>query len=278
MTRRSAAWFFLLAYALSWGWLIPVGLTGGVVTAGKGWPTHFPALLGPLLAASMLTAGRDGWRGVADLVRRIVRVRVPLRWWLFAISPLVLLVVVLVIDAAAGQPLPAYGDFAVFSGLPSRWGVVGVAVVIFLINGFGEETGWRGFALPALQRRHSPLVATMILSAFWAGWHAPMFFVVSNFRSFDAPILAGWIIGLFCGAVVLTWLYNRSGGSILLAAVWHATYNIISGTGAAKGLLAAASTTLVIVLALTLIGLELRANRHGGRTVLGPADPERGSG
>ncbi len=264
------AWFFLLTYALSWGWLIPIGLTGGLVTAGKGWPTHFPALLGPLLAAFVVTARRDGRRAVADLVRRMVRVRVPLRWWLFAVSPLLLLLVVLVVDATTGQPLPAYGDFAVFSGLPSGWGVPAVAVAILLVNGFGEETGWRGYALPALQRRRSPLVATVIVSVLWAGWHLPMFAVVNTFRSFSAPILAGWIIGLFCGAIVLTWLYNRSGGSILLVAIWHTTYNIISGTDAAKGLLAATSTTLVIGLAVTLLGLEIRASRQGRGSVLGP--------
>jgi len=54
--NRSLTWFFVLAYGLSWGWLIPIGLSGGLVTAGKGWPTHFPALLGPLLAAIVVIA------------------------------------------------------------------------------------------------------------------------------------------------------------------------------------------------------------------------------
>lgn len=267
---RRTAWFFVLAYGLSWGWLIPIGLAGGPVTAGTGWPTHFPALLGPALAAFVVAAWWGGRRGVADLLRRMVLVRVPIRWWLFAVSPLLVLLAVLVIDTVVGQPLPAYADFAVFSGLPAGWGVLGVAAAILLVNGFGEETGWRGYALPALQRRYSPLVATVILAVLWAAWHAPMFIVVSTFRSFNVPILAGWIIGLFCGAIVLTWLYNRSGGSVLLVAVWHTTYNIISGTNAATGLLAATSTTLVIALALILLGLEIRASRQHRTSVLGP--------
>ncbi len=100
-----------------------------------------------------------------------------------------------------------------------------------------------------------------------------MFVVVDTFRTFSAPILVGWIIGLFCGAIVLTWLYNRSGGSILLVAIWHATYNLVSGTDAAEGLLAATATTVVIGLALALVGLEMRATREGRPSVLGPADP-----
>lgn len=264
-------WFFLLTYALSWGWLLPIAVSGGVVVAGRGWPTHFPALLGPLFAACAVTIWHDGRRGLVDLVRRMSRLRARARWWLFAVSPLVILVMVLIIDAATGRPLPAYGGFAVFSGLPSRWGVLGVAAGVLLVNGFGEETGWRGYALPALQRHRSPLVATIIVSGFWAVWHGPMFVVVNTFRSFNLPILSGWIIGLMSGAIVLTWLYNRSGGCILLVAVWHATYNLISGTAAAQGLLAAASTTLVIALALTLVVLEIRAIRAGRRSVLGPA-------
>jgi uncharacterized protein len=115
-------------------------------------------------------------------------------------------------------------------------------------------------------------VATSILAALWAGWHAPMFLVVDTFRSFSAGIVVGWVIGIAAGAFVLTWLYNRSGGSILLVAVWHGTYNIVSGTTASSGLLAASSTTLVIVLAVVLVILEYRAFRSGRPTVIGPRD------
>jgi membrane protease YdiL (CAAX protease family) len=267
---RSAAWFVLLAYGFSWAWLLPIALTGGVVRSGVGWPTHFPALLGPLLAALVVTARQHGRRGLRDLLRRMVQVKVPARWWLFALSPVLLLGVVLLIDGAVGQPRPGAADFAVFSGLPSGWGLAGVAGALLLVNGFGEETGWRGYALPVLQSRHTPLVSTLIVAALWAGWHVPMFWLVDTFRSFGPGILVGWVVGLFCGAVVLSWLYNRSGGSILLVAVWHASYNLISGTDGGAGLLAAASTVLVIMLAAVLVGLEIRASRRGEPSVLGP--------
>jgi uncharacterized protein len=94
-------------------------------------------------------------------------------------------------------------------------------------------------------------------------------------QPFTPPILVGWFVGLFCGAIVLTWLYNRSCGSILLVAIWHATYNLVSGTDAAEGVLAATATTLVICLAVTLIGLEVRNTRRGQPSVLGPASPTR---
>jgi membrane protease YdiL (CAAX protease family) len=262
-------WFTALAYGFSWAWLIPIAATGLVVSAGVGWPTHLPALIGPLLAAFVMTARRQGRPGVRDLFRRMVRVHVPVRWWMFALSPLILLMIVLLIETALGQDLPATKEFAIFSGLPSSWGVLGVAGIL-LFAGFGEETGWRGYALPHLQQRHSPLVATVIVAALWVVWHTPMLRVVDTYRSFNLAILVGWIIGLFCGAVVLTWLYNRTGGSILLVAIWHATYNLISGTGAATGLLAATSTTLVSFLAVALVCLEIRARRRGDSSVLAP--------
>ncbi len=268
--RWGVGGYVLLAYAISWAWLIPIALSHGLVSAGDGWPTHFPALLGPLIAALVLTAAQQGRPGLRDLFGRMTRVRVPVRWWLFALSPLLLLAVILVFQTVSGRPTSRAQDFAVFSGLPTGWGVLGVAGAILLVNGFGEETGWRGFALARLQRRHSPLVATLVVAAIWAGWHAPMFVVVDTFRSFGPAILVGWVIGLFSGAVVLGWLYNRSGGSILLVAVWHGTYNLISGTAAATGLLAATSTTSVIALAIALVSLEIRAGRRGSPSVLGP--------
>jgi membrane protease YdiL (CAAX protease family) len=268
-SRSSVAWFIGLAYGFSWAWLIPLAMGGLVVTAGMGWPTHFPALAGPLLAAFVMTARLEGRRGVRDLVHRMVRIHVPVRWWLFALSPLILLAGVLLTEMASGREVPTIKGFATFSGLPAGWGVVTVAGLI-LLAGFGEETGWRGYALPHLQQHHSPLAATVILAALWAGWHTPMFLVVDTYRSFTPVMLAGWIIGLFCGAIVLSWLYNHSGGSILLVAIWHATYNLISGTSAATGLLAGTSTTLVVALAATLVSLEIRATRRGRSSVLAP--------
>src|SRR5947209_2951936 len=73
----------------------------------------------------------------------------------------------------AGQPVPAVGGFGRFSGTP----VIGLlgAVGLIVLGALGEETGWRGYALPRLQQRFTPLTATVILSLLWYAWHLPLF-------------------------------------------------------------------------------------------------------
>jgi hypothetical protein len=100
-----------------------------------------------------------------------------------------------------------------------------VFLLITFVGSLGEETGWRGYALPQLQRRFSPLTATVILAPLWFWWHLPQFAVIGTYRDFGPAGYVGMFLGLTCGAIVLTWLYNRSGGSILLVIVWHGVYN-----------------------------------------------------
>lgn len=267
---RALVAFFALAYALSWAWAIPLAVTHQVVRRGDGWPTHYPSLLGPLLAAFAVTAWTTGRPGVRDLLARMGRWRVRLRWWLAAASPAAFLAVALLGLAAAGNQLPAVGDFGRFSGTPAI-GLVGVFLLITLVGSLGEETGWRGYALPQLQRRFTALAATLIIAPLWALWHLPQFFVIATYRDFGLVEYVGMLPGLACGAVVLTWLYNRSGGSVLLVIVWHGVYNFVGATQAAVGAVAAVVSTLVMLQALILVALELRARRRGQPSVLGPA-------
>ena len=107
-----------------------------------------------------------------------------------------------------------------------------------MITGFGEETGWRGYALARLQRRHGPIRATLTVTAGWAIWHIPLFFVLASYADFGPLMALGWLIGLAAGAFVLTAVFNVTGGSVLAVAVWHATYNAGAGTNAGDGLVA----------------------------------------
>src|SRR5438105_11764714 len=72
-----------------------------------------------------------------------------------------------------------------------------------------------------LQRRHGALAAALLITPIWAVWHLPYFFTVATYRGFAPAGYVGFVFGLACGSIVLHWLYNRTGGSILACAVWH---------------------------------------------------------
>jgi uncharacterized protein len=248
--NRAVATFFVLAYAFTWSWWIPIAVRGQIVQPGR-LPTHFPGLVGPALAALVVTAVSDGVPGLRELLSRLVRWRIG-GWLAFALlSPIALWLLAALVLAIQGTAVPPLSDFGVFPGLPATTFVV-VFLAEFLINGYGEETGWRGFALPRLQRRHSALVATLILAPLWAGWHLPMLWVNAGMRGMSPAMMAGFVVGITCGAIVLTWLYLRSGQSVLATALWHASYNMVSATAAAAPA-AAIVTTGVIVGAIVIL-------------------------
>ena len=164
--RWPLASFFLLAYVLSWAWWVPLASAGDLVRPGNAWPTHFPGLLGPALSAFVVTALTQGGAGVRDLVQRMGRWRVALRWYGWVLAPLVLFAVASATAGLSEGEWPSVADFGVISGLPAV-GVIGVTAMILVVNAYGEETGWRGYALPTLQRRHAPLTASLLLAVGW---------------------------------------------------------------------------------------------------------------
>jgi membrane protease YdiL (CAAX protease family) len=259
--------FVALAYALSWAWMAPLALAGGLIEKGSGWPTHFVALIGPMAAAFVVTAWSSGRGGVTDLTKRMSRWRMPLRWWAATVSPLFFFAAALLVAAIAGT-LPSWEDFDRFSGLPTL-GVASVAALVIL-GALGEETGWRGFALPLLQRRCSSLAAALLVTPIWAAWHLPFFFTISTYRDFAPTAYLGFVFALGCGSIVLTWLYNRTGASVLACAIWHGLFNMATATVAASGTLAGVTSAFVIVQAILLLRLELRARKRGGTSVIGP--------
>jgi len=173
-----------------------------------------------------------------------------LRWWAVTLSPLAFLAAALLVQAAMGD-LPTLGDFGKYTGLPNI-GVVGVAILAVGLNGFGEETGWRGYAVPALHPRLGPLGAALVIAPIWALWHLPYFFLLDSYQSFNAFTIVGFLVGLAYGSVVLTWLYIGTGGSILAVAVWHGLFNMATATTAATNVIASTVSALVIALGIVV--------------------------
>jgi uncharacterized protein len=246
------AGFFALAYALSWAWWLPLAAGDSVVGRGDGWPTHVPGLFGPLLAAFVVLSITEGRAGLRRWFSAMVRIPRDRRWQLATLAPLGFLAVGVAAMAAAGD-LPAGHKFIEFSGVAANaW----IFALVLLVGAVGEEAGWRGYALPRLQEQFGPFRATLVLAVLWAFWHVPLFFALDTYRGFGVFTAIGFLIGITAGALVLTSVFNHTGGSILAVAIWHAAYNLSSATTAADGTIAAVSSTLVIVWAVSIIQRE----------------------
>jgi uncharacterized protein len=250
--------FFFLAYALSWAYWVPMVVLGLRVAPGSS-TTHFPGLLGPLIAAFLTPLLAGDVSSLQALRKKLLRVTEP-KWLFFlcSLSPLLFLLGALLISLVFGVRMPALSDFSRYSGLP-QMELPFVLVIVLLVNGFGEETGWRGFALPRLQSQFGSLGGTLALAALWAGWHAPLFLIIETYRSMTPLLLVfGFGLGLVCGAIVLSHVAHLTGGSVLAVALWHASYNMTSATEAGQGLVGAVTTACVMVWAALLQMTELR--------------------
>ncbi len=220
--------FFLLTYTLSWiTWLPQLAATQGFLNSSVSPYFHILGALGPMLAALIVTSITEGRAGIQELARRMFRWRVNIVWHLIAWLSMVLLFAIAAVVAriawGAWPGLSLFGLTEEYPQLPVL--VYWLANLIFY--GWGEETGWRGFALPRLQKDHHALVATFIVSIFWALYHLPLFWFVDGFMGMGLGGAMGWYFSILLGAVIMTWLYNSTQGSILIVAVFHATVNIV---------------------------------------------------
>jgi membrane protease YdiL (CAAX protease family) len=179
---------------------------------------------GPLVAAVIVTAQESGRVGVRSLLGRILQWRVAPIWYAVALlGPLVITLAAMVLEVVflGGQP-PSLG--VLIGELPSTLLTLVVnAVYLLIFVTLGEEVGWRGYALPALQARYSALLASLILGVLWALWHLPVFFNPdTSYR--DLPFLL-FLAFIVVFTVLMTWLFNSTGGSVLMAMFFHAILN-----------------------------------------------------
>jgi membrane protease YdiL (CAAX protease family) len=168
-----------------------------------------------------------------------------------------------VVTVATGGSAPSLEEMGMIPGLPAT-SILVVWLYAVVVNGLGEETGWRGFLQPLLQRSFRPLTAVLLVSLIWAAWQLPSIWVLTSFEVISGPaVLPVLWFGLAALSVVLAWVYNRSGASVLIAALWHGTYNLAAGTAAAQQGVNVVFTVFVFVWAGIIVWLQLRDQRAG---------------
>jgi membrane protease YdiL (CAAX protease family) len=234
--------YVALAFLFSWAWWVPVAVAGGTAS-------HYPGLLGPMAAAVLVTLSTDGVAGL----RRIAGGLGGPRWWALALSPLLVGAIAAVVAHALGNG-PSTAELVDMPGVPA-WSWPAVFLVVLLVGGVGEEAGWRGLAWPRLRRHWNLRDAALLLTVPWAVWHLPLFWIDSGLAGMPLYVVPGWLVGLASGAVVLGWLYERS-GSLAVVALAHTSVNLASATRAGEGLVAAAVSAAVIVAAVLVLRAE----------------------
>jgi len=249
--RNQVFAYAILAYSYSWVIWSPLVLSSrGIIDLSVPAWVHLIGSWGPLLAAFSITALTSGKNGIKELMSRLFRWRTGFKWILVAFSPFLLFIIAMAIDNLIAGTDFNLSIFGKLSEAPGISGIFGWGIMLFTF-GIGEETGWRGFLLPGLQNSRSAFKATLILVMIWLGWHLPMFFYKESFIAMGLGGAAGWAISLAFGAVVLTWLYNSTRGSILMVALWHATFN--AAVTAGEGNISMITSVLVIIWAVIIL-------------------------
>jgi uncharacterized protein len=169
----------------------------------------------PFLSAFIMTGIAEGKQGVGRLLRQLVLWRVSFKWYLFALIGLPAIMVLSVIFLPGA--LASFQGLAGLAPLP----MLGLFVYIFFLGGpLGEEPGWRGLALPRLQRLYGLLVGSVILGPSWAFWHLPLFWIPAwNFPPTIRNIVM-FVIAATAFTVVMTWIFNNTKGSLFIAVFW----------------------------------------------------------
>ncbi|HET7089690.1 MAG TPA: CPBP family intramembrane glutamic endopeptidase, partial [Anaerolineae bacterium] len=255
--------------AITWSIMLPlVASAQGWLQAPVPFALHYLAAFGPMLAALIMTWATGGAAGLKELWGRVTKWRVGLTGAAFAIlSPVVLFVLAAIVVRALGGEWPDLQRLGEVNYLPNLG--IGALVLWLATYGFGEEIGWRGFALPRLQKSRSALSATLILGVMWIVWHMPAFFYLDTYVALGLAAFPLFALGVMTGAIVLTWLYNTTGGSVLMVAVWHGVFDFLSASKANDGTIAALMSAAIMVWAVVIVIVFKPANlaRHEKHTL-----------
>lgn len=212
---RTLIVFLIITFGLSWGAIALLILFYDQITAIFGKvnssnPLFILAVYSPGLAGVFLVWRRYGLKGLGNFFRRLTLWHAPMAWWLYLLLGIPAIVyTAAAINGTFNDPFPFAPWYLLFPAL----------IQSLLLGPVGEEFGWRGLALPLLQRRFAPFWASLILGVVWAIWHAPAFLLSGTPQS--AWSFGPFFLGLISITIILTPLFNASRGSLLIAILYH---------------------------------------------------------
>ncbi len=282
MKRYPLLAFFVLMFVISWGLWVPLAV------APEYWLSVFqnperlnlaivPGAYGPCLAALIVTAGSEGVAGLRKLLSGLLIWRVNWAWYVVALLlPAGVSLLATALHMMFGGDAPDFSTPQIYQkqlpGLLMQFSAWTLLVPVFLLEFFikgalGEEIGWRGFALARLQKKLRALDATLIVALVWAVWAQPLLHILQGLSGARTPVLLLFLVTLFGGIpaqVLTTWLFNSTGSSLLLVALFNNAFKVtslfVASPNAAPVVPVAAYwlTTLLVVSAVGTSRLTLR--------------------
>ena len=219
--NRNLCFYFLVAFAFSWLLWLPGVLSSNGLDLPSVYAATVLGAFGPFVAAFSLTYFNEGKDGVKRLLKRGFDHKFGKVW----LIPLFLV-------------FPAINGSALLLGILTEGAtpdlfwlsnplliIVYFIYIFFLAGGVTEEFGWRGYALDRLQARYNAVVSSVILGFLWGLWHLPQFFI-SGLPAYEGVPFWGFLLESTFLTILFTWLYNNTGGSILVALIFHTMLNL----------------------------------------------------
>jgi uncharacterized protein len=183
-------------------------------------------IIGVALPAFIVVGAMHGRTGVRDLARRSFRWRVGVRWYLVALFG---------VPVATVLCASAIFGLAPLNALVEKWELLLTVVLpqlllLILFFNLAEEVGWTGFLQARLQERHGPLKASLIVTVPFALFHLPGWMVEFGLGlaqlHLALALTAIFGISQMFGRVIIMWLYNNTGYSVLLVGIFHSSFNV----------------------------------------------------
>ncbi len=220
LKKHSFLVYLLFAFLISWsGWLVLVFTN---TEPGFFNPWKLFAAFGPSLAGLFVISIHSGKKGLRKLWQSLTHFRVHWQWYLISLAapPALML-------ASLGIHILFGGKGLMFNDPAELYRVIPVFLLVFFFSVLGEEIGWRGFALPWLQKRFNALSSSLILGLIWAVWHLPLFWIPGDFH--QQLSIVWFILQTVSITILYTWVFNSTGGNLLLILLLHTSSNTAFG-------------------------------------------------
>jgi membrane protease YdiL (CAAX protease family) len=259
--------YFALTFAISWGGaLLVIGGLGGISGTSEEITRLFPmgylaTVAGPSLASILLTGLVGGWTGFRQLFSRLLRWRVGVRWYAvaFLTAPVSVIATLLALSLLSTEFLPGFLTTSGGATPPGPLSMsLGIVIALSLFNGFVEELGWTGFAIPRMYRRYGVFATGLSVGLLWGAWHFMSNLWLTGSSPVEVPLVLFMPVLLFSFLppyrVLMTWVYDRT-DSLLVAMLMHASLDAFWLSSTPPGITTMSLMTWYMVWSVVLWGV-----------------------